>query len=298
VVSVAPEDSVSEVEGDMEDGSVVFQGRQQSPRPPPAALISWAEVLASESATGVPEGEATGASRPREEPSLAARLAELGDVEVVLGVPMSNIGRVKLARRVIVLAAVGATYNVCTFIWRLMVGMYGGLDTGAATDSLWSGFSQLVIELTIPACGYYGALYAHRTLVFFFCGANLVLVVATAISFFRLVVHLSSSSETCMSEKYASAKRTCEVMHSDGMQKYVLLLSLAAMACFACLSFGAGKRLYQGLGPLDSGRVPLLAPLVGEVVVPPPGATESGPNPSNQEENANPSASAQTSDRS
>jgi len=145
-------------------------------------------------------------------------------------------------------------------------------------SELWSGLSQLAIELSIPACGYYGALYGHRTLIFFFCGANLIFIVASAIGFFRLLVVLGSSSRNMCKQEYASAKSTCEIMLGDGPEKYMLLSSLALLTVLGCLSFVAGKRLYQSLHPFDLSSMPSGAdrvPLVGEVIASGPGLNQS-----------------------
>mmetsp|Transcript_71430 Transcript_71430/g.192334 ORF Transcript_71430/g.192334 Transcript_71430/m.192334 type:complete len:248 (+) Transcript_71430:224-967(+) len=170
-------------------------------------------------------------------------------------------------RRVIILSTMVAFYYVCGFIWRLLTGMYGNGKNGTS-DALWSALSQLAIELSIPACGYYGAMYAHRTLLFFFCGANIIFIVAAVIGFFRLLVILSSSSAQLCQQEYASARNTCDIMTGEGVEKYFLLSSLALLTCLGCLSFLAGKRLYQGLGPFDNSEVHAnRGPLLGEVII-------------------------------
>lgn len=195
---------------------------------------------------------------------------------IVQGVPISNELLATAIRRVIIVASIVATYYVCGFITRLLMGMYG--SSGGTPSELWSGLSQLAIELSIPACGYYGARYAHRTLIFFFCGANLIFIVASAIGFGRLLVVLSSGSWTMCQQEYASARSNCEIMLGDGPEKYVLLSSLALLMLLGCLSFVAGKRLYQGLHPFDGGSPSTIerAPLVGEVIAPGPGGATPG----------------------
>lgn len=195
----------------------------------------------------------------------------MGDPDIVHGLPINDLALVTAVRRVILITAACATYYIGTFIWQLLSGVYASGDRSAASDALWSGFSQLVIELTIPACGYYGALYAHRTLVFFFCGANLIFVIASIVNFVRLVIRGSTDGDGCSNESYSSAQSSCDLFQRTGPDKYMLLVSLIALTIFGCLSFGAGMRLYQGLGPMDSNRMPSLAtPLVGEVVAQPP----------------------------
>uniref|UniRef100_A0A6T1IAJ8 Uncharacterized protein n=1 Tax=Alexandrium monilatum TaxID=311494 RepID=A0A6T1IAJ8_9DINO len=218
---------------------------------------------------------ASSSSRPPPEaPDMAAVVAAAAAYsgvsveDVVQGVPMRDAGLLSAVRQVVVLAAVGATYWTGSFIWRLMAGIYSSADKTVPSNALWSGFSQLALELSIPACGYYGALYAHRTLVFFFCGANLIFVMGSLIYFFRLVVTLGSGAEEqCQHERHTAATGACEFLHGNGFERFVLPTSMVLVTCFGCLSFGAGKRLYAFLGPVSSSRLaPALAPIVGEVL--------------------------------
>jgi len=187
--------------------------------------------------------------------------------DVALGIPLGDIRVIKAVRRVVLLAALGNTYYLCNFIWRLMTGTYISQGERGSNDSLWSGLSQLVIELSIPACGYYGALYGHRTLVFFFCGANLIFVVASVINFFRFVVRVSGAHVQCKEEQYTSARYVCEVWLAGGPERYMLLGSMLVLMWFQCCSFWFGKNLYQNLGPSTSGISPQMhIPIVGEVM--------------------------------
>ncbi|CAE7228830.1 VAC14, partial [Symbiodinium sp. CCMP2456] len=179
-------------------------------------------------------------------------------------------------KRVVVLSVISSTYYICAFIARLLLGQYTDPGDPNSPDELWSGCSQLIIELSIPACGYYGALYTHRTLLFFFCGANLIFVVAYSINFLRYVIRMGGGAEACALEAYATQQRDCELMHSDGPLRYLFLGSLVILTWFSCLSFGAGKGLYQGLAPGD-GHPYSSVPVVGEVIATPEGSTnESG----------------------
>lgn len=203
--------------------------------------------------------------------------------EVVHGIPVRDAVLARNVRRVVVLAAVGATYWIGTFIWRLLAGTNGEDKDGSGNEILWSDFSQLVIQLSIPACGYYGALYAHRTLVFFFCGANLIFVVASFIQFFRLVIRFGTGNgASCEEERRGAVPSSCEILQGNGLDQILLPTSMLLLSLLCCLSFGAGKRLYQGLRPLDSGRLAsALTPIVGEVL---PGLPDSAaPQPESPE---------------
>lgn len=195
---------------------------------------------------------------------------------ITFGVPTGDANVIKAVKRVVVLSVISSTYYICAFIARLLLGQYTDPGDPNSPDELWSGCSQLIIELSIPACGYYGALYTHRTLLFFFCGANLIFVVAYSINFLRYVIRMGGGAEACALEAYATQQRDCELMHSDGPLRYLFLGSLVILTWFSCLSFGAGKGLYQGLAPGD-GHPYSSVPVVGEVIATPEGSTnESG----------------------
>jgi len=202
--------------------------------------------------------------------------------DIVYGIPVDDVKVVTAIRRVVLLAALGATYCMCVFIWKLMTGTYNPRGKNNENASLLSGMSQLVIELSIPACGYYGALYTHRTLVFFFCGANLIFVVASIVRLFRFVVRVSGPVVRCEEEEYVSARDVCEVWIENRAKRFFLLSSMLVLLCFGCLSVWFGKNLYQGLGPSAPAiSSPIPIPLVGEVVDSPITArTERGIAPS------------------
>mmetsp|Transcript_89960 Transcript_89960/g.160113 ORF Transcript_89960/g.160113 Transcript_89960/m.160113 type:complete len:331 (+) Transcript_89960:87-1079(+) len=197
------------------------------------------------------------------------------DFGITYGVPTGDAEVLKAVQWVVSLSALSAAYYVITFIARLVTGQFTDPRDSNSPDELWSGCSQLVIELSIPACGYYGALYTHRTLIFFFCGANLIFVVASMIIFFRFLIRIGGTIEMCEMEQYASAQSDCEVIHSEGPAKYIYVFSLVLLMLFGCLSFGAGKYLYQGLGPADPLQIPFqTVPVVGEVIATPEGETQ------------------------
>lgn len=196
------------------------------------------------------------AASPQDHAHLMSALVAAGTLtgvemeDVVCGMPLVNEPVFRAVRQVIVLSVLIATYYVVGFVWQLLIGMYG---TGAgASDALWSGLSQLAIELSIPACGYYGAIYAHRTMIFFFCGANIIFIVAAAIGFFRLLVIMCGNSKDMCKEELTTATTTCDIMVANGPKRILLLSSMALLTLLGCLSFAAGKKLYHGLRTFDS----------------------------------------------
>eukprot|EP00913_Durusdinium_trenchii_P002181 g2013.t1 len=173
----------------------------------------------------------------------------------------------KAVKRVIILSVISCTYYICAFIARLLLGQYSDPGNPNSPDELWSGCSQLIIELSIPACG---------TLLFFFCGANLIFVVASGINFLRFVIRMSGGEEACALEAYnSSQQRDCELLHSNAPLRFLFLSSLLALTWFSCLSFGAGKGLYQGLAPVENHPFSSV-PVVGEVIATPEVETPSG----------------------
>ncbi|CAK9112763.1 unnamed protein product [Durusdinium trenchii] len=207
---------------------------------------------------------------------LDLRRLQAEEFGISFGVPTGDAAIIKAVKRVIILSVISCTYYICAFIARLLLGQYSDPGNPNSPDELWSGCSQLIIELSIPACGYYGALYTHRTLLFFFCGANLIFVVASGINFLRFVIRMSGGEEACALEAYnSSQQRDCELLHSNAPLRFLFLSSLLALTWFSCLSFGAGKGLYQGLAPVENHPFSSV-PVVGEVIATPEVETPSG----------------------
>lgn len=199
---------------------------------------------------------------------LDLRRLQAEEFGITFGVPTGDAAIIKAVKRVIILSVISCTYYVCAFIARLLLGQYSDPGNPNSPDELWSGCSQLIIELSIPACGYYGALYTHRTLLFFFCGANLIFVVASGINFLRFVIRMGGGAEACELEAYTAQQRDCEMLHSNGPLRFLFLSSLLALTWFSCLSFGAGKGLYQGLAPGETHPYSSV-PIIGEVIATP-----------------------------
>lgn len=196
---------------------------------------------------------------------LAAALAD--GSEIVFGAPADDGGFAKVVRRVVVLAALAATYYMCHSISDLVRGQYSSENSGNVT-SLWSAVSTLTIELSIPACGYYGALHGNRQLTCCFCSCNLFVAMVTVMQFIRIELRIGEIDGQCEREQDGQQRRTCEVWTSDGPEKYLTLFNLIVVICLGCLAFWFGNSLYQRLAQdfAGGGGAPAPVPLVGEVI--------------------------------
>lgn len=217
-------------------------------------------TASSSSATGV---SASGASAPGPSGLAAAALAD--GSEIVFGVPIEDNGMAKVMRRVIVLAAVCATFYITHFIGNLMRGAYSSPSSGDSS-SLWTAISSLLIELSIPACGYYGALHSNRQLTCCFCSCNLFVTIVSIMSFIRLNIRIGEIDGACERERNSHQRRTCEVWTSDGAEKYLMLFSTILVMCLGCLAFWFGNSLYQRLAQEFTSAGVSHVTLVGEVI--------------------------------
>eukprot|EP00437_Effrenium_voratum_P034434 CAMPEP_0181468748 /NCGR_PEP_ID=MMETSP1110-20121109/37648_1 /TAXON_ID=174948 /ORGANISM="Symbiodinium sp., Strain CCMP421" /LENGTH=112 /DNA_ID=CAMNT_0023593603 /DNA_START=587 /DNA_END=925 /DNA_ORIENTATION=- len=84
---------------------------------------------------------------------------------------------------------------------------------------------------------------------------------------------MGGGAEACALEAYTAQQRDCEMLHSDGPLRFLFLSSLLVLTWFSCLSFGAGKGLYQGLAPNESSPFSS-APVIGEVIATPEGRVQ------------------------
>lgn len=185
-----------------------------------------------------------------------------GPTYIVFGVPVQEHGVRKMMRRVIVLAALAATFYIVHFIYNLMSGAYDTRNGRNASHSLWTGMSSLVIELSIPACGYYGAVHANRQLACCFCSCNLFVTVLGIVSFIRLLRFTGD----CAQEKNAQQRRACEVWQENDVDKFVMITGLILGTCLGSFAVWFGGSLYKVLAQdvVASGQPPF--PLIGEVV--------------------------------
>lgn len=195
----------------------------------------------------------------------ARETAIIDGSEIVLGVPIDDGQMLKIARRVIILAAIGASFYICNFNINLLRGNYNAQD-GENGTSLWAAVSSLLIELSIPACGYCGAVYNNRQLTCCFCSCNLFIAIVSIMSFVRLNIRTGEIDGQCEREQNAQQRKTCEVWTSQGIEKYIMLGSTLLIVCLGCLAFWFGNNLYNRLAHDSALLMPPPAPLVGEVI--------------------------------
>jgi hypothetical protein len=236
----------------------------------PAAIIASGNVSrTSPSVARLIEARMSGEGRS--EAALTASGAEMLRIqeamdrsEVVFGIPMEDTGMQKVMKRVIVLAAVAATFYTCLFVSNLLQGAYAMNTEG--TSSLWTAISSLLIELSVPACGYWGALHRNRQLTCCFCSCNLFVTFVSIVAFIRLNIRIGELDGDCHREKNQSQRRTCEIWNRDGAEKYLMVTTMILLILTGCLAFWFGNSLYQRLAQEFSSSGPPLLPLVGEVV--------------------------------
>jgi len=195
---------------------------------------------------------------------LTAALVENADV--VVGVPINDTGLKKAVRRVILLAATGATFYVCHFVVSLLRGQYSSKNGDNQASSIWTAVSSLLIELSIPACGYCGAVYGNRQLTCCFCSCNLFITIVTVMTFIRVHIRLTEVAGNCSKEGNAQQRNTCEVWMRDGPDKYIMLSTSVLMVVLGCMAFWYGNGLYTRLAHNFRFSTAPQTPLVGEVI--------------------------------
>lgn len=208
--------------------------------------------------------------------AVSATLLQDG-TEITMGIPIENNALYKVIRRVILLASALATFYVCYFIFMLLrscslaqVRDHGRCQSSAYASSnsddptsLWAAVSSLLIELSIPACGYFGALYSNRQMTCCFCSCNLFIAILSAMTMIRTSIRISDIDGQCEREQNAQNRRTCEIWSSNGMDKYIMIFHSITVICMGCLAFWFGNILYNRLAQ-DFSFAP--APVVGEVI--------------------------------
>eukprot|EP00405_Crypthecodinium_cohnii_P007295 CAMPEP_0206421082 /NCGR_PEP_ID=MMETSP0324_2-20121206/1244_1 /ASSEMBLY_ACC=CAM_ASM_000836 /TAXON_ID=2866 /ORGANISM="Crypthecodinium cohnii, Strain Seligo" /LENGTH=303 /DNA_ID=CAMNT_0053885125 /DNA_START=71 /DNA_END=982 /DNA_ORIENTATION=+ len=184
-------------------------------------------------------------------------------MDFVFGQPLCDKGIGKSTKTVITLAALFAGFYTLHFISDLLG---GDLDNSSDSTNLWASLSSLLIELSIPACGYCGALYSNRQLTCCFCSSNLFLAAISVVSFIRLVVRISDLDGDCDLEINESQRKTCKIWVANGSEKYSMIASTCLIVILGIGSCWFGNILFNKLGQELSFRVPASA-LVGEVIV-------------------------------
>lgn len=194
--------------------------------------------------------------------------------DVVHGVPLGDNGMSKLMRRVILLATCGASFYMSMFIFNLLTGNYDS-ERRSNVTTLWAALSTLFIELSIPACGYSGALYNNRQLTCCFCSCNLSIAVISIMSFIQFHIRIAEINGDCTKEMNPGQRSSCETWVAGGMDKYMMIVSRLFLINMTCLAFWFGNSLYNRLAHDFASFVPVPPlPLVGEVI--PSAGAESG----------------------
>jgi len=123
----------------------------------------------------------------------------------------------------------------------------------------------LFIELTVPACGYYGALHADRPLACCFCSCNLFVTVMGIVTFIRLLVSIEIG-EDCAQQSTQRQREECELLRRDHAEKYVMITSVILGACLGSLAFCFGSSLYKILSQDFRTTGPPVPAIIGEVI--------------------------------
>lgn len=192
--------------------------------------------------------------------------------DIVFGIPISEDISKKMIKRVILLAALGATFYTVRFIRNLLNGRFEERESASdaangrdSTSALWTAMSGLLIELSIPACGYYGAIHANRQLTCCFCSCNLFVTVLSVSSFIRLIRSVELNGQ-CESERNEQHRHDCQILSKYPSEKYVMISSMLVGAFLACVAFWFGGSLYKHLAQDNGGTGPIFPPMVGEVI--------------------------------
>lgn len=181
--------------------------------------------------------------------------------EIALGIPITDTGTTKIMRVVIILATIAASFYICNFNVNLMRGFYSDQSQAA----LWTAMSELIIELSVPACGYCGAMYNNRQLTCCFCCCNLFTTIVAIITFIRLNIRIGEIEGDCFRESNLETRRRCEVWTSDSTEKWVMLASTVGAILMGCCAFWFGNTLYNRLSQGGSAAAPEW-PIIGEVI--------------------------------
>lgn len=182
--------------------------------------------------------------------------------EIVLGIPIDDAGITKSIKRVILVATMAAVVLLIHFVFMLLRGYYNSTDT-SGTTSLWAAASTLIIELSIPACGYCGAMYHNHQLTCCFCSCNLLVTAMSIYTLVRTQLRIAEIEGQCQRESNPQNRRTCEIWVENGLDKYIMLITTVVLIVIGCGAFWLGNNLYNRLAHEGNATPPV--PLVGEV---------------------------------
>ncbi|CAK0837299.1 unnamed protein product [Prorocentrum cordatum] len=156
------------------------------------------------------EGVASSAPR-RFGPSPASVGGELGQ-EFDHGLPVRSSPTLKATLEVLVATSVIVCFYTLWFVAELLFSTKWRTP-GSEYRVLWRGTTALVVDITLPACGYFGAMYSNRHLTCCFCGCSFLVssiaVISICISLF------SSLSSVDWSDRAEQNKRAVPAMILD-----------------------------------------------------------------------------------
>jgi len=161
---------------------------------------------------------------------------------------------------------VGAAFCVSHFITTFLLAAYmGNADEVEDPGSLMTAISSLLIELSIPVCGYSGALYANRQLTCCFCSCSLFTTIVSIFSFIRLGLSLREVEWRCEREQSLQKHQSCETWVINSVETYVMILSLVVVIVIGSPAFWFGNILYNRLCAMHP-QYFIVPPVVGEVM--------------------------------
>mmetsp|Transcript_66052 Transcript_66052/g.144013 ORF Transcript_66052/g.144013 Transcript_66052/m.144013 type:complete len:279 (-) Transcript_66052:416-1252(-) len=260
--------------------------RQEQSTPP--LLRQGVRALASifKSLTEVPEDPSVeaGAGGPidagfrHQDPALQAIAAELAEdlrnsSEVVMGIPIDDAPSKQVVGHVIIIAMSVATFYTCLFVADLLRGVYSPVD-GHGRSPLWLGVLSLILELSVPLCGYCGAVYGHRRLACCFCSTNLFITMVSIMTFIHVNIRINEINGQCAEEMDAAeqshdkaSQSPCDLWFEDASERYALIVHNLMLIGLAFFSFWLGDRLFKLLSENECAAVgpPFV---VGEVILP------------------------------
>jgi len=177
------------------------------------------------------------------------------------GLPIGDKGITKLMRRVIIISSLSASFHVLTYIANVIQDSFEPEAAG-----VWAATSALLMELTIPACGYCGTVHQVKQLVCCFGGCNCLVVTLLIVSFFRTLVRVHHLGGACDQELNMAQRKQCEAWSGGLWEMCVLLLRFLLHIAISCPAFYYAGLLYLRMSSGGDRVSSPLLPVVGEVV--------------------------------
>ncbi|CAK0847421.1 unnamed protein product, partial [Prorocentrum cordatum] len=218
------------------------------PRLPGLLLHLFLPLVSQPPPSAMADGAATGAAEARM--AMVGLVPNVGDGSAAAaasqgiesGTPTCSNKSVQATLRVLVVTTLLAAFYTLWFVGELLL-TKKWRSTENDVEGVWSGINTLLVDLIVPACGYYGALYGNRHLTCCFCTCTLMLsTLAISMVVLKLLANLHSI-------------RWQEFGEDDCKKAFGTLLDLCA--------FWFAAHLYS---QMPSNRPTFLTPLVGQVV--------------------------------